>query len=158
MKREEQYYCLDIQFRNIDLDRYYYLPGPKPCHAIHHAHLYLRKEEIELRILYEPDTLFGTKIQTWLMTIDPVKFGSYLKVEVSNKSQKHLLQSVDFSDSGLTRSRNGLWSNVIQFELNSVKLYKVRQKGNASHTRSSSGKSPHFTFILISNTGFQKST
>ncbi|MBA7549828.1 hypothetical protein ES705_42325 [subsurface metagenome] len=86
--------------------------------------MYSNENEIELRILFEPDTYFGTKLSHWLSAINLKKFGSFIKV--SNESKNHLLQKIDFSSSCLI----GAIIDTTQFEGNfeyiSIKLDSVK--------------------------------
>ena len=118
----EHYYCLDVTFPDIEFDKY--MPNSKPSALIHHAHLYSRENEIELRILFEPDTYFGTKLSHWLYAINFKKFGSFIKV--SNESKNHLLQKIDFSSSCLFVATTGDSQFEGNFKYISIKLDSVK--------------------------------
>ncbi len=45
-------YYLDIEFPKVDFDSYY-IKGNTEINQIHHAHLDIKENEIELRIFYE---------------------------------------------------------------------------------------------------------
>jgi len=118
----ENYYCLDVAFPEIEFDKY--MPNSKTSQITHHAHLYSNENEIELRILFEPDTYFGTKLSHWFSAINLKKFGSFIKV--SNESKNHLLQKIDFSSSCLIRAIIDTTQFEGNFEYISIKLDSVK--------------------------------
>ena len=52
------YHCLEIEFPTIDFSKYGYPNKKEKISKVHHSHLYARKEEIELRILFDDKTGF----------------------------------------------------------------------------------------------------
>lgn len=98
-----EFYCLDIEFPNVDFSPYY-IENTIEINKIHHAHLYANKDEIELKIFYDDQTCFGEKLLTWANSIDWKKFGSFIKVEVTNNHTNERLQKVDLSEAKLLGS------------------------------------------------------
>lgn len=92
-----EFHCLDIEFPDVDFNSYY-TRGKTEIEKIHHAHLYANDEKIELRIFYDDQTYFGEKLITWANNIDPKKFGSFIKAEVTNNDTNERLQKVDLSE------------------------------------------------------------
>ncbi len=95
-----EFHCLDIEFPNVDF-RPFYIKSETEISQIHHAHLYAKQDEIELRIFYEDSSYFGEKLTDWSSTIDLKKFGSFIKVEVTQNHTNERLQKIDLSDSKL---------------------------------------------------------
>ncbi|MCG8883961.1 hypothetical protein G1L02_12445 [Tenacibaculum finnmarkense] len=103
-----EFHCLDIEFPNVDFSRYF-IKTKTEVKQIHHAHLYTRQDEIELRIFYEDSTYFGEKLSTWISSIDSKKFGSFIKIKLTENHTNERLQKIDLSEaklSGLTNSSN----------------------------------------------------
>lgn len=98
-----EFYCLIIEFPNIDLNPFY-ITGKELLKQSYHAHLYTKKDEIELKIFYKPQTLFGEKLMHWSSGIDLRKFGSFLNVELGNNPLHPHLQRIDLSNAKLLRS------------------------------------------------------
>lgn len=122
------YYCCDISFPNIDFDSY--MVSAEIVKPIHHAHLYLNENTIELKVLFDPKTHFGHKFNRWAAEINWNAFGS--QIQASGEDQNDGLDKIDFENSELTGISNG--SN--QFEggfqyiiinINTIKIY-----GNSS--------------------------
>ena len=99
------YHSLDIEFPNVDFDSYK-IRNTTDVSKVHHAHLYANKAEIELKIFFDDLTYFGDKFLHWLSKIDWKKFGSFLKVELSNNHTNERLQKVDLSDAKLVGATN----------------------------------------------------
>lgn len=93
---EEHYYCLDIEFPGVDLDGYYRESQIK-IEKVHHAHLYSKKNEIELRFFYEENSYFGEKLGEWM--IENKNIGSFMKVNLTQNDRNERLQKIDLSDS-----------------------------------------------------------
>ncbi|MBK8426977.1 MAG: hypothetical protein IPL27_13835 [Lewinellaceae bacterium] len=72
------YHCLDIEFLSVDFSKYGY-PHKSEISKVHHAHLYTKKDEIELKFFFDDQTYFGDKLMDWASKIDWRKFGSFLK-------------------------------------------------------------------------------
>ena len=100
-----EFHCLDIEFPDVDFNLYY-IKGKTEIKKIHHAHLYANKDEIELKIFYDDQTYFGEKLSTWASNIDWKKFGTFIKVEVTNNHTNERLQKIDLSESKLLGSTN----------------------------------------------------
>lgn len=92
------YYCFDISFPSVDFDAYE--QGSEKTKSIHHAHLFSKENEIEIRICFEPRTGFDRKFIIWAGRLNWSKFGSH--VVCSNETQNHLLQRIDLSHSTLS--------------------------------------------------------
>lgn len=99
------YHCLDIEFVNIDFSSYY-IKGKTEVSKIHHAHLYAKKDEIELKIFFDDGTYFGDKLMEWFSKINWKKFGSFIKVEIIKNETNERLQKVDLSEATLLGSTN----------------------------------------------------
>ena len=95
-----EFHCLDIEFPNVDLNPYF-IDTKTEVKQIHHAHLYSHQDEIELRIFYEDSTYFAEKLSTWLNNIDSKKFGSFIKVKLTENHTNEGLQKIDFSEAKL---------------------------------------------------------
>lgn len=111
-------YCLNIEFPEVDLSPYN--DDNLQMSRFYHAHLYLRKDEIELRIFYEYKSSFGEKLEAWISQHDFTKFGKFIKVNVDNHIFKHL-NNIDFSDSKLISISNG--TNYYEDNQKYVTLY-----------------------------------
>lgn len=92
-----EYYCLEIEFPDVDFNAYYIKSEIEIC-KVHHAHLYSREDDIELRIFYDESSYFGEKLATWLNDIDVKKFGSFIRVEVTQNETNQGLQKIDLSE------------------------------------------------------------
>ncbi len=102
------FHCLNIEFTNVDFSSYY-IEGKTEINKIHHAHLYTKQDEIELRIFYDDSSYFGEKLATWITTIDSKKFGSFIKIDVIKNYTNERLKKIDLSEAklcGLTNSSN----------------------------------------------------
>ncbi len=131
----KDYYRLDIEFPDVDFNKYYI-----KCHEvsqIHHAHLFAKENEIELRIFYDDKTYFGEKISMWSQQIGWTKFGSF--IEVSNISKNDRLLKIDLSESKLCCIQNSSANydgktKYVVIKLDSVKFYwnSVKEKVNTA--------------------------
>lgn len=101
-----EYHCLDIEFPNIDFNPYY-LKSKIEISGIHHAHLYTKTDEIELRIFYKDSTYFGEKFSYWTSDINWKKFGSFIKVVTTKNHTNERLQKVDLSETKLCGITSG---------------------------------------------------
>ena len=101
-----EFHCLDIEFPDVDFSPYY-IKGKKEVDKIHHAHLFTRTDEIEIRIFYDDSSYFGEKLATWTSSIDYKKFGTFLKVSLTNNHTNERLQKIDLSESKLSGLSNG---------------------------------------------------
>lgn len=101
-----EFYCLDIEFPNVDFSDYS-IKCNSEVSKVHHAHLYSRKDEIELRILYEDSSYFGEKLGTWVTTINSKNFGSLIKVNVTENRTNERLQKIDLSEATLIGFSSG---------------------------------------------------
>lgn len=99
------YYCLDIEFQNVDF-RTYPIKGKTEVSKVHHAHLTSKDNEIELKVLFDDQSYFGDKFMHWSSKIDWQKFGSFLKVEVAKNNTNERLQKVDLSTAKLIGCSN----------------------------------------------------
>jgi hypothetical protein len=98
------YHCLEIEFPNVDFNNYSYPNIKAKISKVHHAHLYTRKDEIELRILFDEKTGFGDSFMGWTSKIDWRKFGSFIKVELTKNHTNERLQKIDLSEAKLIGS------------------------------------------------------
>lgn len=122
-----EFHCLDIEFPDVDFSPFY-TKSEIEISSVHHAHLYANQDEIELRIFYEGSSFFGEKLATWLNTIDLNKFGSFMKVEVSQNHTNERLQKVDFSNATLCSISTGsdyyeAGKNYVIVTVDSAKFY-----------------------------------
>mgnify|MGYP001108635588 FL=1 len=101
-----EFHCLDIEFPDIDFSPYY-IKSKTEISQVHHAHLYTSQDEIELRIFYDDNSYFGEKLATWSSKIDSKKFGSFIKVDVTNNHTNERLQEIDISEAKLCGLSNG---------------------------------------------------
>lgn len=93
---EEHYYCLDIEFPGVDFDGYY-IESQMKIEKVHHAHLYSKKDEIELRFFYEESSYFGEKLGEWMR--ENKNIGSFMKINLTQNDRNERLQKIDLSDS-----------------------------------------------------------
>lgn len=121
------YYCLDIEFVNVDFSSYY-VKSKTEISKTHHAHLYANKDEIELRIFYDDRTYFGERLMDWSSKTDWSKFGLFLKVALTKNQKNRRLQKVDLSEAKLLGSscnsdyyENG--ERYVIVRIDTVKLY-----------------------------------
>lgn len=131
-----EFHCLDIEFPDVDFNSYY-TRGKTEIEKIHHAHLYANDEKIELRIFYDDQTYFGEKFITWANNIDPKKFGSFIKAEVTNNDTNKRLQKVDLSEatffsSTISTSYYESENKYVIVRIDTVKFYwnPVEDKNN----------------------------
>jgi hypothetical protein len=121
------YYCLDIEFPNVDFNSFG-SEDETETNQIYHAHLYTSHEEIELRIFLEDSSFFYEKLKAWLFTIEAGKFGSFVKATTTQNYTNTYLQKADFTESAwLTLHRRPDYyegaNKYIILKLDSVKLY-----------------------------------
>jgi hypothetical protein len=121
------YHCLDIEFQNVDFSAYS-IKGKTEVSKVHHAHLTSKDNEIELKILFDDQSYFGDKFMHWTSKIDFIKFGSFLKVEVTKNHTNKRLQKVDLSEAkliGCTNSSNYYENGkkYIIVKIDTVKFY-----------------------------------
>lgn len=122
------FHCLDIEFSNIDFSKYGYPNKKAKINKVHHAHLYVKPDEIELRILFDEETGFGDALMDWSSKIDWRKFGSFLKVEVTKNHTNERLEKVDLSEAKLVGSTNSTnfyeqSKKFISVRIDTVKFY-----------------------------------
>lgn len=122
-----EYHCLDIEFPDIDFKRYY-LKSKIEINDIHHAHLYTKKDEIELRIFYKDESYFGEKFSYWTNDINWKKFGSFIKVQVTKNHTNDRLQRVDLTEAKLCGISSGTnfyegGEKYIIVKIDTVKFY-----------------------------------
>jgi hypothetical protein len=121
------YHCLDIEFLNVDFNSYS-IKGKIEVSKVHHAHLSSKDNEIELKIFFEDNSYFGDKFMHWTSEIDFKKFGSFLKVDVTENHTNERLQKVDLSEAkliGCTNSSNYYENGkkYIVVKIDTVKFY-----------------------------------
>lgn len=134
----KDYFCFEISFPSIDFDSY--LPNFEKSILTHCAHLFLRKNEIELRIFYESKTYFGKKLSEWASHINSNEFGSFIKINMETQNSK--LRKIDLLNSKLLGITNGtdqfegnlqyvsiridyvkFYSNPVECDLNTGEFY-----------------------------------
>jgi hypothetical protein len=101
----DDYYCIDIEFPDVDFSLYG-INQPE-ISKVYHAHLYTRKDEIELRIFFDDKSYFDKKFGSWITNIDLKKFGSFINVIISKNETNERLQRIDLSDSKLIDFSSG---------------------------------------------------
>jgi len=82
-----EFHSLDIEFPDVDFSPYY-KKSKTEIDKIHHAHLFARTDEIELRIFYDGERYFGEKLSVRSNTVDYKKFGSFIKVKATENQKK----------------------------------------------------------------------
>jgi hypothetical protein len=120
----KDYYCFDVEFPGIDFNKYYVKFDE--VSKVHHAHLFTRTNEIELRIFYNSKTYFGEKLSVWISSMDWRKFGSHIKV--SNEAQNDRLLRINLSEAklcGLSNSTSYFDGNTkyVIIKIDTVKIY-----------------------------------
>jgi hypothetical protein len=98
------YHCLEIEFPSVDFSKYGYPNRKTKISKVHHAHLYTKEDEIELRILFDEKTGFGDSLMDWTSKIDWRNFGSFIKVVVTKNHTNKRLQKIDLSETKLVGS------------------------------------------------------
>lgn len=101
-----EFHCLDIEFPDVDFSPYY-IKSKTEIDKIHHAHLFLRTDEIELRIFYDDESYFGEKLSVWSDTVDYKKFGSFIKVNATENHTNERIQKIDISEAKLCGLSSG---------------------------------------------------
>jgi len=131
------YHCLDIEFPQVDFSKYSYPNTKAKISKVYHAHLYSRKDEIELRILFDEKTRFGDLLMDWTSKIDWRKFGTFIKVELTKNHTNERLQKIDLSEAkliGATGSSSFYENNkkYIIVRIDTVKFYwnPVKEENN----------------------------
>jgi len=122
-----EFHCLDIEFPDVDFSPYY-IKSKKEIDKIHHAHLFARTDEIELRIFYDDESYFGEKLSVWSDTVDYKKFGSFIKVKATENHTNERIQKIDISEAklcGLSSGSNYYEGNkkYVIVKIDSVKFY-----------------------------------
>lgn len=122
------FHCLEIEFPNVDFSKYAYPNRKAKISRVHHAHLYTRQDEIELRILFDDKTGFGEALMNWTSKIDWRKFGSFLKVDIIKNHTNERLQKVDLSGAKLVGSTNSTnfyeqGKKYISVRIDTIKFY-----------------------------------
>lgn len=121
----EKYYCLDIEFPDVNF-RCYNGENQSEIKKVHHAHLYSRKDEIELHLFYGDKNSFE---QEFLELIREDKnIGSFMKVNLTENQNDENLQKIDLSDSkccGISSSTGYYLDNYkyIILKIDTVKFY-----------------------------------
>ena len=120
----KDYYCFDIEFSEVDLNKFY--PKFNPVKQRHHTHLFTVENAIELRIFYDSNTYFGERVAMWMHSTDWRKFGTYIKV--SNEQQNDRLLKVDLSEAklcGIENSTSYFESNTkyVKIKIDTIKFY-----------------------------------
>lgn len=122
-----EFHCLDIEFPDVDFSPYY-IKSKTEIDKIHHAHLFARTDEIELRIFYDDESYFGEKLSVWSDTVDYKKFGSFIKVKATENHTNERIQKIDISEAklcGLSIGSNYYEGNkkYVIVKIDTVKFY-----------------------------------
>jgi hypothetical protein len=122
---EEHYYCLDIEFPGVDFD-VFYIESQMKIEKVHHAHLYSKKDEIELRFFYEDSSYFGEKLGEWLRENKDI--GTFMKVNLTPNDRNDRVQKIDLSDSKWCSILGGMGyyqdnNKYIIVKIDTVKFY-----------------------------------
>lgn len=141
----KDYFCFEITFPSVDLDNF--MSNSEKSALSHHAHIFSRKHEIEVRILYESKTYFGRKLSLWASHINWRDFGSYIKT--SNENQNNKLNKIDLSDSTLLEITNGTDQYEGNLQYVSIKVDFVRFYWIASESNLNSAE------FYFDNEGFK---
>ncbi|MCC7297168.1 MAG: hypothetical protein IT244_02445 [Bacteroidia bacterium] len=133
------FHCLEIEFPNVDFSKYASTNRKVKISNVHHAHLFTKQDEIELRILFDDRTGFDKALMNWSSKINWRKFGSFLKVEVTKNHTNERLQKVDLSEAklvGFTSSTKFYekGTNYISVRIDTVKFYwpKNEEENNSA--------------------------
>lgn len=123
-----EYHCLDIEFLNVDFNKFGYLRRKVEISKVHHAHLYTTQDKIELRILFDEQTGFDDALIDWSSKIDWKKFGSFIKAEITENHTNKCLQKIDLSEAKLIGYANssGYYENnqkYIVVKIDTIKFY-----------------------------------
>lgn len=122
-----EFHCLDVEFPDVDFSPYY-IKSKTEIDKIHHAHLFARTDEIELRIFYDDESYFGEKLSVWSDTVDYKKFGSFIKVKATENHTNERIQKIDISEAklcGLSIGSNYYEGNkkYVIVKIDTVKFY-----------------------------------
>jgi hypothetical protein len=128
------FHCLDIEFPDVDFSPYH-IKSKTEVSNVHHAHLYTKENEIELRIYYDDSSYFGEKLAVWSSKINSKKFGSFIKVELTQNHTNGRLQKIDMSEAklcGLSISSDYYKGNdkYVIVNIDTVKFYWNPNEGN----------------------------
>jgi hypothetical protein len=114
---------IDIEFQNIDFDKYYIECGA--VEKVHTCHVYISEEEIEIRIFYDHKSYFGEKLSCWAQTISWDNFGKY--VRTSNETMNDRVQKFDLTEAKLLEIQNSSanYEGQIKFVVLKIDIIKV---------------------------------
>lgn len=103
-----EFHCLDIEFPDVDFSPCFDSSNTEVANSFH-AHLYVCKDEIELKVFYEEDVYrcFVEKLNAWTNKIDWKKFGSFIKVAITQNHTNERIQKIDLSEAKLLNLNNG---------------------------------------------------
>lgn len=103
-----EFHCLDVEFPDVDFSPCFESGNTEVAKSFH-AHLYMSKDEIELKIFYEEDRYrcFVEKLDAWTNKIDWEKFGSFIKVAITQNHTNERIQKIDLSEAKLLNLNNG---------------------------------------------------
>lgn len=103
-----EFHCLDIEFPDVDFSSCFEQRKSEAAKDFH-SHLYVSKDEIKLKIFYEEDRYrcFVEKLDVWTNKIDWKKFGSFIKVEVTQSHTNGRIKRIDLSKAKLLNFTNG---------------------------------------------------
>lgn len=122
-----EFHCIDIEFPDVNFSPYF-IKSKTEISKVHHAHLYAKQNEIELRIFYYESSYFGEKLVRWLSSINSKKFGSFIKITVTQNHTNKRLQKIDLSEAklcGFSNSSNYYEDNkkYVIVKIDTLKFY-----------------------------------
>lgn len=128
------FYCIEIQFPEIDFSPFIF-DTVAEIPVKHHAHLYEKKDGIELRLYYDYNTYFGEVLSRWVSSIDLKKFGSFLNVELVKNERNQDILKIDLSEARLIHltTSTDYYENSLKYvviALDSVKIYSSPDKNH----------------------------
>ena len=99
----EKQYCCDISFPKVDFD--ILESNSEKCPKKFSGQLFVRDNEIEIRLFYNHNTKFEWKLDFWLKTLNWNQFGK--QIIASNVSSNNGIVSTNFSEAALLKVSNG---------------------------------------------------
>jgi len=141
----KDYYCFDIAFPNIVFDEF--MSNSEKVKSIHHAHIYSKENEIEVRVLFESNTYFGRKLSLWASSINWKTFGTF--IEASNVNQNERLEKIDFGGASLVGIKNGTnqYEGNLQYVIINIDVVKFYWQPSQENTNTAE--------FYLNETGFK---
>lgn len=131
-----EYYCVDVAFPDVDFSPYFN-NEKREISKVHPAHLYVNENEIKLHIFYDPLTLFGEKLSVWISNIDRESFGSFIKVQITERRIHNKIYSIDLSEAKLCGyiNPNNYYDDTHKYvvvKIDTVKFYSEAIEGKTN--------------------------